>query len=138
MMGKKKGKTSKRKGRGRKRTRTPRQQERTGGRRFVDVTIVAVLLLAAYFAVFGGEYSVFELRRLENLEQERAAELAVTEAEIDSLRAVAAQLENDPDAIEREARERYGMIRDGEILYRFREAAPPDSTTDEGDEGEGG
>ncbi|UCC83987.1 MAG: septum formation initiator family protein [Gemmatimonadota bacterium] len=136
MMGKKRAKS--RKGKGKKRTRTPRQQERTGGRRFIDITIVAMLLLAAYFAVFGGEYSVFELRSLENLEQERAAELATTGAEIDSLRAVAAQLENDPEAIEREARERYGMIRDGEILYRFREAAPPDSTTNEDDEGEGG
>jgi len=134
-MGKKKAKRGK--GKGKKRTRTPRQRERSGGRRIVDLTIVAMLALAAYFAVFGGEYSIFELRSLENLEEERAAELAGTEAEIDSLRAMAAQLENDPDAIEREARERYGMIRDGEILYRFREAAPPDSA--ERDEtGEGG
>jgi cell division protein FtsB len=123
------GKRRTKRGKG-KRTRTPRQQERSGGRRIVDITIVGMLLLAAYFAVFGGEYSIFELRSLENLEDERAADLAVTEAEIDSLRAVAAQLENDPDAIEREARERYGMIRDGEILYRFRESAPPDSTAE--------
>jgi cell division protein FtsB len=135
MMGKKRTKRGRGKG---KKTRTPRQQERAGGRRFVDVTIVAMLLLAAYFAVFGGEYSVFGLRRLASLEQERAAELAVTEAEIDSLSAVATQLESDPDAIEREARERYGMIRDGEILYRFHEAAPPDSNSTEGDDGEGG
>jgi cell division protein FtsB len=136
-MGKKK--TKRGKGKGKKKTRTPRQQERSGGRRFVDITIVGMLLLAAYFAVFGGEYSVFELRSLETLEQERAADLAVTEAEIDSLRAVAAQLENDPDAIEREARERYGMIRDGEILYRFREAAPPDSApaSEDGEQGGG-
>ena len=132
-MGKKKTK----KGKGKKTTRTPRQQERTTGRRFIDITIVAMLLLAAYFAIFGGEYSVFELRSLETLEQERATDLAVTEAEIDSLRNVAGQLEDDPDAIEREARERYGMIRDGEILYRFRESAPADSTTPE-DDGEGG
>jgi cell division protein FtsB len=136
-MGKKRVKKGKARGKGKKKTRTPRQQERSGGRRFVDVTIVAMLLLAAYFAVFGGEYSVFELRSLEDLEEERAADLAVTEAEIDSLRAVADQLENDPDAIEREARERYGMIRDGEILYRFREAAPADSTSAT-EEGEGG
>jgi cell division protein FtsB len=134
MMGKKR--TKKRRGKGKK-TRTPRQQEHSGGRRFVEITIVGMLLLASYFTVFGGEYSVFELRSLETLEQERAADLYVTEAEIDSLRTMAAQLENDPDAIEREARERYGMIRDGEILYRFREAAPPDSTTTE-DEDEGG
>ena len=83
-----------------------------GGKRFVDIAIVLMLFLAVYFAVAGGEYSVFEIGKLEALEQERAAELARTRAEIDSLRAIAIQLESDPEAIEREARERYGMIRD--------------------------
>ncbi len=98
------------------------------GKRFVDVAIVVMLLFAAYFAIFGGEYTVFKVGQLEGLEEERAAELAAVEAEIDSLQAVAYELEHDPTAIERVARERYGMIRDGEILYRFQEAAPPDST----------
>jgi cell division protein FtsB len=90
----------------------------------VDLSIVGMLFLAVYFAIFGGEYTVFQLRRLEALEAESAAGLARTEAEIDSLQTVAARLEDDPDAIERVARERYGMIRDGEILYRFREGVP--------------
>ncbi|UCC74547.1 MAG: septum formation initiator family protein [Gemmatimonadota bacterium] len=127
------GKKRKKKGRGKKKTR---RQEQARGRRFIDITIVAMLLLAAYFAIFGGEYSVFELRSLESLEQERAAELAGTEAEIDSLQAEALLLESDADAIERVARERYGMIRDGETLYRFREATPTDSTGID-DDGEG-
>jgi cell division protein FtsB len=88
-----------------------------------------MLFLAIYFAIFGGEYTLFEIKKLEALEQERAAELASTEAEIDSLEAVAQMLEHDPAAIERVARERYGMIREGEILYRFREGAAADSTT---------
>ncbi len=97
------------------------------GKRFIDLSIVGMLLFAAYFAIFGGEYTVFQVSGLEGLEAERAAQLAATEAEIDSLQAVAHRLKNDPEAIERVARERYGMIRDGEILYRFREAPPPDS-----------
>jgi len=113
------------------RGRGVREERRT---RLVDVAIVAMLLLAAYFAIFGGEYSVFKLDRLEKLERESAAELAKTQAAIDSLSAVARRLESDPAAIERVARERYGMIRDGETLYRFREAKP-DSTDSEGDEG---
>ncbi len=40
---------------------------------------------------------------------------------------VAASSPSGAEAIERVARERYGMIRDGEILYRFRE---PDTVTD--------
>ena len=116
-MGKRKG--------ARKKSRKRGQKKR--GRRFVDVLLVSVLLLAAYFAIFGGEFSVFQFKRLEALEAERAAELARAEAEIDSLQAVADRLASDPEAIERVARERYGMIRDGEILYRFRE---PDTVTD--------
>ncbi|UCC49920.1 MAG: septum formation initiator family protein [Gemmatimonadota bacterium] len=91
-----------------------------------------MLFLAIYFAIFGGDYTVFEIRKMEALEQERAAELASTEAEIDSLEAVAQMLEHDPEAIERVARERYGMIREGEILYRFREPAPRDTSTIDG------
>jgi cell division protein FtsB len=110
-----------------KRRRGQVKQARVG-KRFVDIAIVGMLLLAVYFAIFGGEYTVFQVGGLEELEQQSAAQLSVTEAEIDSLQAVAWELENDPEAIERVARESYGMVRDGEILYRFREPAPADST----------
>ena len=102
---------------------------REGKRRthLVDVAIVAMLFLAAYFAVFGGEYTIFRIKGLESVEAGSESDLATTEAAIDSLRAVAAELESDPAAIERVARERYGMIRDGEILYRFREEATADT-----------
>jgi cell division protein FtsB len=43
----------------------------------------------------------------------------VLRAELDSLARVARALETDPDAQERAAREGFGMIRDGEILYRI-------------------
>ena len=46
---------------------------------------------------------------------------------IDSMRAWADSLESDPATLERLARERYGMIKDGEVLYRFIE---PDSSSD--------
>jgi cell division protein FtsB len=104
------------------------------GKRFVDVAIVGMLLLAIYFAIFGGDYTVFQVGNLEELEEASAAELVITEAEIDSLEAVAWELENDPEAIERVARESYGMVKDGEILYRFREPAPADSVKDDGPE----
>jgi cell division protein FtsB len=52
----------------------------------------------------------------------------VLQQEIDSLRAWADSLQNDSATIERLAREQYGMIREGEILYRFSE--PPDSAAD--------
>jgi len=126
---KKRTSTGKRKKRAAPKRKQRREEIELGarGKRFVDLGIVGVLLLAAYFAIFGGEYTVFRMGGLEALESERAAELAATEAEIDSLESVALELRSDAEAIERVARERYGMIRDGEILYRFREVAPADS-----------
>ena len=91
-----------------------------------------MLVLAIYFAILGGEYTIFQLKDLERLEAEKAEQLSGLQAEIDSLEAQAHRLENDPAAIERVARERYGMIRDGEILYRFQEdPLPGDSVSDD-------
>ena len=78
-----------------------------------------VLAVAAYYALWGGEYSAFDLRRLDRERGQADARLAERRAEVDSLRAVAKALEDDPAAIEKVARERFGMIRRGELLYRF-------------------
>ena len=88
----------------------------------------ALIGLSVYFALFGGEYSVFEVSRVraENLElEQRLTELKRAN---DSLRTWAEALETDSATIERLARERYGMIRAGEVLYRI--AAPSDSVQD--------
>ena len=89
------------------------------------LVIPAVIGLALYFALFGGEYSLLELRAIRAGAREDAAELDDLKSRIDSLSAWADSLESDSAALERFARERYGMIRDGEVLYRF---ADPDST----------
>jgi cell division protein FtsB len=49
-------------------------------------------------------------------------ELSEVQQEIDSLSAWVDLLENDAATIERVAREDFGMIRDGETLYRFAES----------------
>lgn len=78
-----------------------------------------VLGLAAYYAAFGGEYSLLEVREIRREVETKRAELERRSAEADSLRGRVAALEDDPVAIETLARERFGMIRDGEVLYRF-------------------
>jgi cell division protein FtsB len=73
----------------------------------------------ALFALLGGEYGTFDWISLRaTLGQERAA-LAGLEVEIDSLAKLVSDLENSRAAQERAAREEFGMIRDGEILYRL-------------------
>ncbi len=89
------------------------------------LVLPGILLLAAYYAVFGGEYSYFALRRARKQVVREQAVLAERRHQIDSLRAWADSLEIDPATLERLARERFGMIREGETLYQF--AEPPDS-----------
>jgi cell division protein FtsB len=88
----------------------------------------ALVGLAVYFAVFGGEYSLLEVRQARAEREDEAARLAALGRVNDSLRAWGDSLEADSATIERVARERYGMIREGEVLYRI--APPPDSTGD--------
>jgi cell division protein FtsB len=79
---------------------------------------------AVYFAFFGGEYSAFELRALERQHVEELDRLATLRDSVAGLRARADSAEQDPATLERLARERFGMIRDGERLYRFVEPNP--------------
>jgi cell division protein FtsB len=65
----------------------------------------------------GGEYSALDsrsIRRQIRVEQRAIERLT---AEVDSLEALATALETDPFVQEKRARERLGMIRDGEMLY---------------------
>jgi cell division protein FtsB len=87
----------------------------------------AVVTAAAYYALWGGTYSAFDLRRLREAQAEEQAKLGAAKSRVDSLQALAARLESDPATLERVARERFGMIRDGELLYRFVEVDPPPS-----------
>jgi cell division protein FtsB len=92
---------------------------------------VGALLLAgaAYFAVLGGDYDVFDVR---HIRVERAAEearAADVRAEVERLRGRRDSLLHDSATIERVAREQYGMIRDGERLYRFAPAPAPGAAT---------
>ncbi len=78
-----------------------------------------VLLGGIAFGALGGEYSTFDwwtLRR--NLGDEQAA-IERLNAANDSLAGEARALETDPVAQERAAREAFGMLRPGEILYRI-------------------
>jgi cell division protein FtsB len=76
----------------------------------------AVGLLA--LAVWGGEYGTADwvtIRRQLADERVRVAQLQV---QIDSLTKLVKDLETNPAVQERVAREQFGMIRDGEVLYR--------------------
>ena len=76
----------------------------------------AVVLLA--LAAWGGEYSTGDWLTMRRQLADEREKVAGLEAEVDSLAKAARDLETNPAMQERVAREEFGMIRDGEILYR--------------------
>ena len=85
------------------------------------VLVPGLFGVAIYFAVFGGEYSVFEVREARSEQAWEIAQLQELRAVNDSLSAWADSVESHPATVERLARERFGMIMPGEVLYRFAE-----------------
>jgi cell division protein FtsB len=69
--------------------------------------------------VFAGEYSTIDWLNVRTQLADQREAVTVLRAELDSLARIARALETDPAAQERAAREGFGMIRDGEILYRI-------------------
>jgi len=85
-------------------------------RRLAGISGAIVLVLVA---VLAGEYSTLDWLKLKGqLEQERDSVEALR-VQVDSLARIARALETDPATQERVAREQFGLIRNGEILYRI-------------------
>lgn len=85
---------------------------------------------AAYYALFGGEYSLLELHRVERERAAEAARLEQVQTENRQLEQRADSLENDRATLERLARERYGMVGQDERLYRFVDSASTETQPD--------
>jgi len=84
-----------------------------------------LLLWAGYAALLGGEYSWSRLREIRAEIATEARRLDELRSANEALRVRVGALESDPVALERIARERFGMIRPGELLYRFAEPMEP-------------
>ena len=69
-------------------------------------------------AVWGGEYGTADWITIRRQLADERAKVAALRIEIDSLAKLAHDLETNPAVQERVAREQFGMIRDGEVLYR--------------------
>jgi cell division protein FtsB len=81
--------------------------------------IIAGLLFALYFAFQGGEYGALDLRQLRQDVVEESTSVVRLKQQVDSLERVATAIERDPRMQERVARERFGMLKKGEFLYRL-------------------
>ncbi|MEO6068629.1 MAG: septum formation initiator family protein [Gemmatimonadales bacterium] len=86
------------------------------GRRWL---VVGVLILAALFALQGGEYTTSDLLRLKRQLREERDAIVQLKVDVDSLGKLATAVEHDPRTQEKLARDQFGMIRAGEHLYRI-------------------
>ena len=86
---------------------------------------LAALAFLLYFGIQGGEYATTDLFALRRQEASERAQVQRLRLVVDSLQKEAVAIEHDLRTQERVARERFGMIRRGELLYRL---VPPDST----------
>jgi cell division protein FtsB len=83
----------------------------------------ALVAVAAYFAVQGGEYSTKDLYVLSRRTGNLMRQVDSLQRQVDSLGRYLKLVKSDSATMERIAREEFGMVRgDKEILYRFGDA----------------
>jgi cell division protein FtsB len=83
----------------------------------------ALIAIALFFAVQGGEYSTRDLYVLHSRTRVITREVDSLQHQVDSLGRFLKLVKSDSATQERIAREEFGMVRgDKEILYRFGEA----------------
>jgi len=83
----------------------------------------ALIAVAVYFAVQGGEYSTKDLYVLHRREGSLTRRVDSLQHQVDSLGRFLKLVQSDSATMERIAREEFGMVRgDKEILYRFGES----------------
>ena len=80
---------------------------------------LAAVLFAIWFGLQGGEYATTDLLDLRRREDSTRADVTRLRRVVDSLQKEATAIETDLRTQERVARERFGMIRRGELLYRL-------------------
>ena len=83
----------------------------------------ALIAIALFFAVQGGEYSTRDLYVLHSRTRAVTREVDSLQRQVDSLGRFLKLVKSDSATQERIAREEFGMVRgDKEILYRFGES----------------
>ena len=81
--------------------------------------IILGVIFALYFAFQGGEYGTLDLRELRHQAAQESTAVQQLQHVVDSLGRLAVAIEKDPAMQERVARERFGMLKPGEFLYRL-------------------
>lgn len=91
------------------------------------VYLVAIVLLISWIVAWGPNSFIKKHRQKRANEQLRAQQQEY-QAKNDSLNQEIRRLKTDPDAAEKVARENFGLIKEGEKVFRFVEKDDPPAT----------
>ena len=83
------------------------------------VGLSALVIAVIAFAVQGGEYGSTDLLSQKKRLASVTSAVDSLQRRVDSLTAYKGAVESDPATQERIAREEFGMVKPGEVLYRF-------------------
>jgi cell division protein FtsB len=86
--------------------------------------ICSAIALPALFYILFGSHGIVQRIQLESRITELHSKIDEASEENERLKAVAKSLDSDLKAIEKVAREKYGMVREGETVYRVRSGEP--------------
>lgn len=77
------------------------------------------LLIALFYVLFFGEDGIFAYIRLKKEIKDNVARMRVIEEENLKMKRELERLKNDKEYLEEIVRKKYGLIREGEKVYRF-------------------
>ncbi len=89
------------------------------------IYLVAILLLISWIVAWGPN-SFLKKNAQKRANDKLRSEVDYYKTKNDSLQQEIRRLKTDPDAAEKVAREKFGLIKEGEKVFRFQEAANPD------------
>ena len=88
-------------------------------KKLAALIIVSVVAVAVMAVLTFGDRGFLDVYRLHSMETVRAKEVAEAQAKIDSLKAEIERLKNDTAYIEKIAREKLGMAKKDEVIFKF-------------------
>jgi cell division protein FtsB len=95
-----------------------REPGTNGNKNLITVWLLVIIVLMLIYAVFG-ERGVIRTLKAERQKEQLQEQLAVLQQQQQQLKEEIERLQNDKDYWEQLAREKLGMVREGELIYHL-------------------
>lgn len=95
-----------------------REPAAPGGKNLISIWLLLIILVMLGYAVFGNR-GVIRIMQAEQQKEELQQRLTLLQQEQQQLREEIERLQHDKDYWEQLAREKLGMVREGELIYHL-------------------